>query len=326
MGLVNKLKNILFEEEEVEVPVLEKKEKVISEPVIREMPRKEEVHNTPDYSSFYNEEAVSKPRQDNPPVVEAPRREEIKTNVDQVSEREIFKSEKTFNFPAFDEEEFESSLPRRSTNVMEHERRKAKDKNLRKVEAPKKEEVKEVKTKFRPSPIISPVYGILDKNYTPDDITTREVTPKALDVDSVRKKAFGTLEEEIIDMPIASKYPEIDADNDILEEKLEKARTIDELLKDSSDEILDVDNSFSDKIYDTSDFSNINLDNTLTNLSNSMENENIEENLNATIDSLEDVSEAKTQVDTTPVEEEDSLESDLFDLIDSMYENREDGE
>ena len=53
MGLVNKLKNILFEEEEIEVPVIEKKEKIVSEPVMREIPRKEEVKQVPDYSNFY---------------------------------------------------------------------------------------------------------------------------------------------------------------------------------------------------------------------------------------------------------------------------------
>ena len=44
MGLVSKLKNILFEEEEVEIPVIEKKEKkpeVVRE--YKELPKKEEV-------------------------------------------------------------------------------------------------------------------------------------------------------------------------------------------------------------------------------------------------------------------------------------------
>lgn len=323
MGLVNKLKNILFEEEEVEIPVIEKKEKVVSEPVIRQMPKQEEIRNVPDYSSFYNEEAISKPMPTKEVVIEPPKNTEIKTNVEEVSEREIFKSEKTFNFPAFDEEEFESSMPRRTTNVMEHERKKFRDKNSRKVEAVKKEEPKEEKTKFRPSPIISPVYGILDKNYTPEDITTRETIPKTLDVDSVRKKAFGSLEDDIMEMPEVPKYPEINRDKEILEEKLEKARTIDELLKDSSDEILDVENSFSSTSFDTNDFSELNLENTLTNLSRTMNND-IDKDLDVTIDSLgEDVPLEQPKM---TAEEEDSLESDLFDLIDSMYENREDGE
>lgn len=322
MGLVNKLKNILFEEEEVEIPVIEKKEKVVSEPVIKEMPRGEVINNTPDYSAFYSEEVIPKPMPKKEIVTEAPKEREINTNVNQVSEREMFKSEKTFNFPAFDEEEFESSMPRRTTNVMEHERKRFRDKNPKKVQTVKKEEIKDERNKFRPSPIISPVYGILDKNYTPEDITTRESITKALDVDSVRKKAFGTLEEEIMDVSIPQKYQEID-EKEFLEEKLEKARTIDELLKDSSDEILDV-GDISNGDYDNNDFSNIDLENTLTNLSRTMSKDPINDEIDDVIDSLEEDVIVK-QPEVTVVSE-DSLESDLFDLIDSMYENREDGE
>ena len=53
-------------------------------------------------------------------------------------------------------------------------------------------------------------------------------------------------------------------------------------------------------------------------------NEKIDDTLDATIESLEEIPTTKQQ--DIPGEEEDSLESDLFDLIDSMYENREDGE
>lgn len=324
MGLVNKLKNILFEEEEVEIPVLEKKEKkVVSEPVIREMPRKEEPRQASDYSNFYNDvtEAKPLPKKENIEETSVRAREEIKTNLDTVSEREMFKSDKTFNFPSFDEEEFENSALRRPTNVMEHERRKTKEReNVKKQQVVKKEEVKEVKTKFRPSPIISPVYGILDKNYTPEDITTREVVPKVLDVDSVRKKAFGTLEEEIMDIETPN-YSEIDeAEDKFLEEKLEKARTIDELLKDSSDDVIEVtDNNYGEKKYNN-EYANINLEDTFDVPQKVSETKN---DLDATIDSLEEDLNAKPQVG---VSEEDTLESDLFDLIDSMYENREDGE
>jgi len=317
MGLVNKLKSILFEEEEVEIPVIEKKEKAVSEPVVREVP-KQEVKQVPDYSSFYDDNSTAKPLpQREKAKEETIRREEVRPNLDTVSERELFKSEKTFNFPDFDEAEFENSMPRRTTNVMEHERKKLRDKRNVKPQNSRPEETKEVKTKFRPSPIISPVYGILDKNYTPEDITTRETIPKALDVDSVRKKAFGTLEEEIMDMPTISKY---DDEDKFLEEKLEKARTIDELLKDSSDDIISVDdndNNYVENVYNTNEYEKINLDTT-------RENRNIDtkesDSLDEAIEALEE--DVVKQEDSA----EDSLESDLFDLIDSMYENREDGE
>lgn len=287
MGLVSKLKNILFEEEEVEIPVIEKKEKkVVAAPTYKEMPRKEEVKEETPYRDFYEERT---------PVVSSEKKVEDKrtySNYEEpVSEREIFKSEKTFNFPAFDEKEFESVVPKRTTNVMEYERKRQEKKNEYK-RPERKEEEKTVKTKFKPSPIISPVYGILDKNYTPDEITTRteDTSSKALDVDSVRKKAFGTLEEK--NKIEVSEEIKVEEEHKIMEEKLEKARTIDELLKDSSDDYIDIDDEVE-------------------------ENKSVADD----IDTLEEI-EPKHEANL----EEDTLESDLFDLIDSMYENREDGE
>ena len=298
MGLVSKLKNILFEEEEVEIPVIEKKEKkpeVVRE--YKEVPRKEEVKVT----NYQNYDSLG-------PVIHEEKKMEEKARVstssnnDVVSEREIFKSEKTFNFPAFDEEEFDSYVPRkRPTNVLERERKQEKKteyktdyrKDYKRVE--KTEEVKEVK-KFKPSPIISPVYGILDKNYTPDEITTRtEVTPsRSLDVDSVRKKAFGTKEESLEKIDL--KDEEILVDQ-TLEEKLEKARTIDELLRDSSDDVID--------IASTED--------------ESLSFEPFLEDHSFDVEELP----KKEEVKKTDDVEDDTLENDLFDLIDSMYENGE---
>lgn len=56
-------------------------------------------------------------------------------------------------------------------------------------------------TKFKPTPIISPVYGILDKNYHKEDIVNKKdnnfKTNDYSSVDSVRDKAYGTLEDEL---------------------------------------------------------------------------------------------------------------------------------
>ena len=300
MGLVSKLKNILFEEEEVEIPVIEKKEKkpeVVRE--YKELPKKEEVKVT----NYQNYDDIA-------PAIHEEKRLEEKARVSNnnvVSEREIFKSEKTFNFPAFDEEEFDSFVPKkRATNVLEHERKKQEKKqevktdyrrDYKRIEESK--DVKEVK-KFKPSPIISPVYGILDKNYTPDEITTRTevVTTRSLDVDSVRKKAFGTKEEKEA-IKNKEKEEEILMDKS-LEERLEKARTIDELLKDSSDEVIDIPASIDEEIDES--FPSIDR-----------------------LDEEEEIVKPVKKVNTQEkkIEEDDTLENDLFDLIDSMYENRE---
>jgi hypothetical protein len=64
------------------------------------------------------------------------------------------------------------------------------------------ERVKEAPKIFKPTPIISPVYGVLDTNYKKEDIKTRvnigiQRTHKNVNIDDVRQKAFGTLEEAI---------------------------------------------------------------------------------------------------------------------------------
>ena len=144
MGLVSKLKNILFEEEEVEIPVIEKKEKK-TEPIreYKELPKKEEVKVT-NYQDYNTLEPVIRE--------EAKMEEKVRStsNNNVVSERELFKSEKTFNFPAFDEEEFDSFVPKkRATNVIEHEKKKVEKKTEYKPDYRKEykrvEETKEVK-------------------------------------------------------------------------------------------------------------------------------------------------------------------------------------
>ena len=58
------------------------------------------------------------------------------------------------------------------------------------------------KKSFKPTPIISPVYGVLDKNYHKEDIVSKNDTlerneSKISSIDAVRNKAYGTLEDEL---------------------------------------------------------------------------------------------------------------------------------
>lgn len=292
MGFMSKIKNILFEEEEIEEPVY--KEEVVEKPIVKREVVKKEVEDINEYQ---------RPKETRP--VEP---------IEDLSDRELFKSESTFKFPAFDEEEFEKTMPKtRSTNVLAYEKKKEKPKRpeysrYERVETPVVE-----KKKFKPSPIISPVYGILDKDYKPEDIMPKkkednEPRRKVLDVDSVRKKAFGTLEDDIeknITEPTVTFYEEPEEikkekkDAELKKELEEKVRTIDELLEDSAtDEI------------------SVNLEATKEMNVDEIEDEldKLEEESLAILDGIDDVE---------PNLEEDTLESDLFDLIDSMYENRE---
>ncbi len=62
-------------------------------------------------------------------------------------------------------------------------------------------EKKEDRTGFKPSPIISPIYGVLDKNYKKEDVVQKNpkvsnYSKDSLKVDNVRNKAYGTKEVE----------------------------------------------------------------------------------------------------------------------------------
>jgi hypothetical protein len=168
MGIFNKLKSLFFEEVE-----------------------EDKNENLKDEINTINKdiEPVKDKRK------ETPNRDNID---DIISERELFKSETTFKFPViFEEEDFiEEKKINKNKNILDFETTRIK-------ESQKKPE-KEEKKIFRVSPIISPVYGILDKNYKKEDITTKDHNEKVpvikeglVDFDVVRKKAYGTLSDEI---------------------------------------------------------------------------------------------------------------------------------
>lgn len=296
MGLLNKIKGILFEEVE--------EDEVVSTPKSEE--------KKPIAEKIEPQRKVEEPVEKSVPKVTASVKE---TKTENLNERDLFKSDNISPFFDFDEEEF-SNMSRvqkpKTTNVMEYERKKRVEKrydmgNFSKIE---RTEVVE-KKKFKPSPIISPVYGILNEDYKPEDIKSKtdNVVNTGLDFNSVRKKAFG---EETLGEPEATYYEESVTvkvkENE--EEKQQKVKTIDELLEDTSDVTIDVDekNSVEDKnnkeaTDEVADYERIDKD--------------LEE-----VTTKNDVN--KTEMEK--VEDDDTLENDLFDLIDSMYDNREDGD
>ena len=73
-------------------------------------------------------------------------------------------------------------------------------------------------TKFKPSPIISPIYGILDKNYKKEEIVTRkdktsESEYRDSSIDKVRKKAFGENKKEEKDKEEPVKEKKVNVNN-----------------------------------------------------------------------------------------------------------------
>ena len=166
MGLMDKVKNLFTEEVEEEI---EEKE----EPI-----KKETIH------------------------VEIPSPAKEKKEISPLPEPLVVNEEKKddFHFPFFDDDDFhEIERKPREEKRKRFDRSDRSRKETKEVYNPPKEE----KSKFKPSPIISPVYGILDKNYQKEDIKTKNAKPrsyydpKEATVDEIRNKAYGTLEEEI---------------------------------------------------------------------------------------------------------------------------------
>ena len=85
-------------------------------------------------------------------------------------------------------------------------------------------EKKDEKTVFKPSPIISPIYGILDKNYKKEDVVqkkdvriTTSYSRSRVSVDDVRNKALGVdVHEEIIKQSQETTFEIDDTEDDNL--------------------------------------------------------------------------------------------------------------
>ena len=289
MKLFQKIKEALFEEEEYT-------EQIKITPEMRN-------EATPAKAQKPEEHEKKEPIAPNPVVDHG---KEVKPNANEaVSERELFNTKPDFPFFDFDEQEFEKQnsvepvRPQpvermRQANVLEYERKK---KTERRTDYGRYEKIETIETterkKFKPSPIISPVYGILDKDYVKTDIIQRQNNDK-VDLQTVRNKAFGEKKEAVVPQPKTTIYEETETVTITEpEEKQKKVKTIDELLENTSDIAVDIDSD--------------------------LEIPEKEEILDP-----EEIKETTKEIKIPEVE--DTLENDLFDLIDSMYSSKEDGE
>lgn len=119
------------------------------------------------------------------------------------------------------------------------------DEYFKELEQPKKEvvkssylkeqnKIKEEKKHFKPTPIISPVYGVLDKNYNKEDIAQKKEKPikfrsEKISLDEVRKKAYGTLEDELESTLFGiSTRVKVQPEEDLFDELIDEAKPIKE--------------------------------------------------------------------------------------------------
>lgn len=196
MGLLDKVKNLFTEEVEVEVTEPERKEKKHKEKKQEEEIQKEVI-----------QVEIPSPAETYEPEEEIEIKEEIK--------------KEDYKFPFFDDEDFDMI-------DLEKEKVEEKTNNYRSVYNPPKEE----KKAFKPSPIISPVYGFLDKDYQKDELVkkTNDYNPRKATVDEIRDKAYGSLESDIETTLFGNNRVLFDEKSKIDEtEKIKEEKAIDEI-------------------------------------------------------------------------------------------------
>ena len=287
MGLVDRIKNIFTEEvedDEEEIKVEQIKKDVRSVPI------------------------------ESPSVEKTPTREETKKEEEFLLEEEEKKTneEKKNSAVFFTDRDFEDLVtPRRS-------RERDVVKQPEKIVEEKKEETPKPyggaysstsilhteKQNFKPTPIISPVYGILDKNYHKEDIidhkesvTRAKNSADGLSVDSIRNKAFGTLEDDLQESMTAKPVT--------FEEPKEEVDLFDEL--EGKDKV-------EPKVVPQK--ANVReLEEATVDLTKELDNLLLKKEKDKKMTSSTSASKAK------PKKKDASIsESDLFNLIDSMYE------
>ena len=362
MKVFEKLKNALFEEEYGEVEekpktVAKKKKKVkVKEPlkekeVIREekpiakkviLPEKKEpVIDDLQEEELIDEDFEIKPRE--------PVKEEVNEEVHRsfrMMDDDDFKVESNHYHEVEPQivkviekkEESVVDLPANDSNPYSTNSSKPKEKHPYGLSEEPKIEIheyggydrKEERSYFKPSPIISPIYGILDKNYKKEEIVSkREVrltssyTRENVSVDDVRRKAFGDLSDDIARGPVVKEKEEeptfeVEEDNSNLLVDLsaddEKPSVKEVTVGDALEYFQDLGLEYNVDYVDASKEKSVGR-----RVKDHYEKE-------VPLDSSQKLSRVET-TDVKQVEESNKVDIDsddnLFDLIDSMYQENE---
>ncbi len=299
MKLLDKLKNALFEEEYVEVDTPTRKEKAKEKtkekPIAKKMilPKEEKtvqeeepeekkdfVFPIMDESDFVD---LTEPAEEEPPVQEEEEFLEIEEDEPPVYQEELRprREEKAPLYTGGRKQEPE-------IQIHEYGFEKKKEKAL-----------------FTPSPIISPIYGILDKNYKKEDVVSKKevrlssYAGNRMDLDAVRAKAYGETDDQVFEEELTNE-PE--------EPQTVEAEEKEEALLDISDDT-------------TPSVPKV----TVGDAEEYFEDLGLEYNIDYKDVSKERATGRRSDLRQEEKTDDGQVEDNLFDLIDSMYEEK-DGE
>ena len=342
MGLLDKLKDLFIDEitEDDEIELEEENKEVYEQPkdvlpkVMRDTIKADEAELNQTSKLDLKLGAADLPKP-NPP------KPELRENTSK------------FTFPIDFETDY---VPQRSNNVnvLTVEKEKVKEKKEKPVEHPKtstlypKKETPKEKPKFKASPVISPVYGILDKNYKKEEVTVKDDTAvvmkrpsKKVDFETVRKKAFGNLTDDLRDSLMCENcelYKEAKRISSLKEDDLLYDMTVDESAPVTIEKAYDNYEEFGVAYENphpvkTEEPTN-NLDSLIVNHNEEpttgelieIKETNSPQQEAVTLPSREeknkDINEVVKEVNKDEVKEK--VDSDFFELIDSMYKERVD--
>lgn len=295
MGFMNKLskmKSFLFDEEEVEEKPSKKQAKKLAKNQVSK-PQKididEEFEKTQEIESLYIEDLP-----DEKPVVS-----EVKSRT--------IKNETSFKFPEFNDDDFAIAKTKPEPIVNIAPVIKDEPKPILYQGSKRKEETK----KFKPSPIISPVYGLLDEsgNKIKKDDSKPDIKAKHkedMTFDEVRRKAYGEVKLNDYEDTIKTlktktiEEAEIEMNNQTKElsrtkeKSKKKTEEIEKTLKKEKQD---------DMILPDINFKEIDVD---------------KERLGKKENYIK-----KEIVNDDEDDDEETKEQDLFNLIDSMYQGKE---
>lgn len=289
MKLLEKLKNTFFEEEYIEVEEPEKKE-VVARKVEPKVVKKEE-------------KVVPKVEKKKEVVVEEIEEQVEDKKIENYADSELVNKNNKVSY--FEDDDFISN---EFVEPKKQETKKIYGGTIDKVydssefisSTGNKPYSAPLKEAFKPTPIISPIYGVLDKNYKKEEVIDRKDKPSSYvsrrnaDLDSIRKKAYGNFESY----------------EDKVESKNEEYETEDNLLYDMTQ----------DKSMPVVDHV------TIADAEEYFEDLGLEYNIDYKDNRYEKATGRRTSINVVDankeeeVKEEANLEDNLFDLIDNMYE------
>jgi len=317
MGLLEKLKNTFFEEEYIEVEEDTRKEE-------KPIARKVEI----------------KPKKEEKVEIEEKVVEEVKSEEPEVyTEKELMKKDNAIHY--FEDEDFVDVLeeiePKQETvKIYGENPDKLYNNTYYQAEEAHKPYSNSNKTGFKPTPVISPIYGILDKNYRKEEVVDRKDKPSSYvsrrnaDLDFVRNKAFGKLEDDIMldsfttyQEPVSEDFDDIDED---VEENTLLADMTNSLEPPAVEKvtIADAEEYFEDLGLEYNiDYKDSRYEKATGRRSKKVKEKELVEEENVVESEINREPEIESEVESSQIEENTNDDDNLFDLVDLMYEEKE---